>query len=85
MKILEKRIIERITAGDKDAFRELLVLYEHRVYGFIKKMVYDSHIAEELTQETFISVYRSLHTYDMDQPFSTWLFTIAKNNTLKVT
>ena len=84
MKKLEKDVIKNIKAGDKEAFRDLLVLYEHRVYGFIKKMVYDTHVAEDLTQETFLAVYRSLDTYDESKPFATWLFTIAKHKAFKV-
>ncbi len=79
----EKRIIKKIQSGDKEAFRDLLEIYEHRVYGFVKKLVYNAHIAEDITQETFISVYRSIHTYKSDKPLSTWLFTIAKNAALK--
>lgn len=79
----DQQIIARILAGDKKPFRLLLERYEHKVFGFVLKMIKDPQLAEDITQETFLSVYRSLRQYDATKPFSTWLFAIAKNETFK--
>lgn len=72
-------LIYRVKLGDKIAFREMLILYEHKVYHFCLKLIKDKHHAEDITQETFIAVYQNIHHYDVSKPFSTWLFAIAKH------
>lgn len=80
----DQKCIVAILKGDKQAFRVLLERYEHKVYGFVNKMLMDPQLSEDVTQETFLAVYRNLKQYDQTKPFSTWLFAIAKNATFKL-
>lgn len=75
----EWKYIQEINKGNKEAFRGLMETYEKRIYGFIYGMIKESHIAQDLTQETFIKVYKSLHTYNPSKEFATWIYTIARN------
>lgn len=79
----ELNIINKILEGDKKSFRVLLEAYDKRIYGFIYKIIRDSYISQDLTQETFIKVYKNIHTYDKTKEFSTWIYTIAKNECFK--
>lgn len=79
----ELRIIKRVKEGDKEAFRELLEAYEKKIYGFIYSMISESYVSQDLTQETFIKVYKNLRMYDETREFSPWIFGIAKNETFK--
>lgn len=54
----------------------------NEVYNFIYRLVGDETLASDLTQETWIKVWRHLKRYDSTQPFKPWLFKIAKNTTL---
>ncbi len=80
----DQNCIEAILGGDKQAFRFLLERYEHKVYGFVYKILKDPQLSEDIAQETFLSVYRNLKQYDATKPFSTWLFAIAKNASFKL-
>jgi RNA polymerase sigma-70 factor (ECF subfamily) len=64
------------------AFSELVRRYEKTVYRYAYKLCRDREKAEETFQDTFISVYRKLGTFDGRSQFSTWLYMIVTNNCL---
>lgn len=53
--------------------------YFERVHGYLRRLVREEHLAEDLTQEVFLHVHRSLPRYDPARPLSPWVFTIAMN------
>ncbi len=73
----EDQYIERAKAGEEEAFSELLKLYETRVYRFLLRMTRSPDDALDLSQETFLRVYRSLNLFKNQSSFSTWVFSIA--------
>ena len=75
--------IRRVLAGELDCFGLLVEKYQKRVVGMIFNMTRDYHLSEDLGQEVFVAVYRSLGEFDAARSqFSTWLYRIAKNKTL---
>ncbi|HMJ24629.1 MAG TPA: sigma-70 family RNA polymerase sigma factor [Pyrinomonadaceae bacterium] len=72
-------LVARASRGDQEAFRLIFERYSRPVISFIYDMVSDRALAEELTQETFVRAFRSLHALREGTRFSTWLFGIAKN------
>jgi RNA polymerase sigma-70 factor (ECF subfamily) len=76
-------LIERVLAGDVDAFRELVERHQRRVFGFVRNMVRHRPDAEDLVQEVFVAVFRKLGSFNAERShFSTWLLTIARNQCL---
>jgi RNA polymerase sigma-70 factor (ECF subfamily) len=73
----DRPLIQRCLAGDEGAYRELVKRYERPVYTLAMRMVRSAEDAEDLTQETFVRVFRALDRYDMERPFAAWLFTIT--------
>ena len=73
----DAEIIERCLAGDERAYRELVERYQRRVYSLALRMVRQAEDAEDMTQETFVRMFRALDRYDPARPFAAWLFTIA--------
>ena len=67
----------RLRAGDPRAFEELVRTYQHRVFGVAVRMLGDRAEAEEVAQEVFLRVYRSVADFRGDAKLSTWLYTIA--------
>lgn len=61
------------------AMRELIARHQHAVYAFAYRMMGNAADAEDITQRTFIRVWKAAHSYEPDAQFTTWLFTIAKN------
>jgi RNA polymerase sigma-70 factor (ECF subfamily) len=72
-------ILTRAQAGDHDAFSELYLRHKKRVFSICMRMVHDSSLAEDLTQETFIQLHRKLATFRGDSAFTTWLHRMTVN------
>jgi RNA polymerase sigma factor (sigma-70 family) len=69
-----------LTSEDQHAFAELVRRYQSPVRAFLARMTRgDTHLADDLAQETFVKAWRKLHTYRGSARFSTWLFGIAFN------
>lgn len=80
MKRANNLLIQRALAGDQKAYEDLLKRYQKGIYNLIYQMVRNKEEAEDLVQEAFIKAFNSLHTYNDDYAFSTWLYKIAFNN-----
>lgn len=75
----EKFLLAKAKKGDIAAFEELLKRYEKRVYAIALRSTGIPEDAADITQETFIRIWRSIETFRGDSGFSTWLFRIAMN------
>ncbi len=73
----EAEIIRRCLAGEERAHRELMARYERPVFSVALRMLRQREDAEDVTQETFVRMFRALDRYDPGRPFSAWLFTIT--------
>jgi len=71
--------VARAVAGDARAFADIVSRLEGRVYRFILRQVSGATEAEDLTQDTFLEVYRNLHRFQGASKFSTWVMGIALN------
>ena len=77
MKNDDAKWVERILAGDEDAFTSLVKKYEKQIHAFVWRRVKDYHVAEEITQDTFLRAYEKLGTLKDPNRFSAWLYMIA--------
>ena len=75
----DRELVDRVLAGDQMAFSEIYDNYFPRVYAFTLKRVGDPAEAEDLTQETFVQLYRSLPSFEGRSSLLTWTFGIAHN------
>src|SRR5229473_7146972 len=75
----EAGLIERILAGEKELFHELIRPYERMVYLTLFSIIKNETDAEDGAQEAVINAYRHLASFRGDAKFSTWLTTIAIN------
>ncbi|MDO5580399.1 MAG: sigma-70 family RNA polymerase sigma factor [Planctomycetia bacterium] len=69
----------KIQQGDALAFEELMNRNQDRVHSLLQNMIGNWQLAEDLTQEVFLRIYRARSTYSPDAPFSTWLYRIVHN------
>jgi RNA polymerase sigma-70 factor (ECF subfamily) len=72
-------LVRRAQAHDRAAFNEIVLRYKGKVYNFIYRMVHSASDAEDLTQETFLRAYTSIHSFQSRASLNTWLFRIATN------
>ncbi len=78
----DAQLVERVVAGDGEAFRQLVERYQRPVFGLLLRMVRAPALAEDLAQETLIKAYRAIATFDRSRQFSSWLFKIAHNTAI---
>jgi RNA polymerase sigma-70 factor (ECF subfamily) len=78
----ERSLIQRAQRGDEEAFATLFQLHKKRVYSVCLMMTKDVAEAEDLTQEAFLQVFRTIGTFRGEAAFSTWLYRIAVNTVL---
>lgn len=79
---LDWGLLERARGGDFSAFEALVARYERRVFGLARRIVRNEHDAEEVVQQTFITLLEHLHDFRGDSAFATWLLRIASNHAL---
>jgi RNA polymerase sigma-70 factor, ECF subfamily len=73
-------LVRRCIAGDAVAWEEIVRRYHRRIYNICYRFAGSADDAQDLTQEVFIKMYRTLSTYDTDRgAFMTWVTTITRN------
>ncbi|UNC93046.1 RNA polymerase sigma factor [Candidatus Contubernalis alkaliaceticus] len=77
----EDNLIKAALAKDQEAFREIVDIYQAFVFAIILNIIRDYQEAENIAQETFIQVYRSLPQYQF-KGFKTWIGRIATNKAI---
>jgi len=75
----EPATVRAAMAGDIAAFEQLVRAYQDPVWRFLCRLVGDQALAEDVTQEAFVRLYRKLPTFAFQSKFSTWLLQIARN------
>lgn len=78
----ERSLVERARSGDEEAFAELFQSHKKRVYSVCLLMTKDVAEAEDLTQEAFLQVFRTVGSFRGESAFSTWLYRVAVNTVL---
>lgn len=75
----EEQLLQEAAEGDRDSFAVLVDAYQHEVYTLAMRLVRDSHLASDVTQEAFIRAWRGLPGFRQDAAFGTWLHRITAN------
>jgi RNA polymerase sigma factor (sigma-70 family) len=81
-KIDDQYYITKIVEGDKKAFAVLVDRYKDLVFTLALRMLKNREEAEEVAQDTFIKVFKSLSQFKGDSKFSTWIYRITYNGCL---
>lgn len=72
-------LISRAVRGNREALEQLVRLYYEKIYNYILYRVMDCSLAEDLTQDVFVKLTKSIHTYVPAASFSAFLYRIAHN------
>lgn len=75
----EELTLDRARKGDLDAYNQLVIKYQERIFAKVFSMLRNSQDAEEITQDTFIRAHRALATFRGNASFSTWIYQIGTN------
>src|ERR1035437_1526550 len=71
--------IRRAQRGDEHPFSLIVRAAEAPIFNYVLRMVGDRALAEDLTQDVFLRVFRGIRGYSLRARFTTWLFQVAKN------
>lgn len=78
----EKELVGRLSAGDPDAFRELVETYKKKMFFLALDLVGDAADAEDISQEAFLKAWHGFKTFKRDSRLSSWLYRIAYNTSV---
>ncbi|MEI6972242.1 MAG: sigma-70 family RNA polymerase sigma factor [bacterium] len=81
----DKALVASARGGDLSAFEALVKRHERRIYSLARRITGSEHDAQDVTQQTFMSVVKNLSHFRGNSSFSTWLTTIAVNAAMKST
>jgi RNA polymerase sigma-70 factor (ECF subfamily) len=79
MSLAERLLIARLKERDGRAFDEIVQLYGDKVFSLVYRMLGNRHEAEDIAQEVFITVFKTVDGFRGEAKFSTWLLRIAAN------
>lgn len=77
---LERSLLRRLRERDERAFRELVALHRDRVYNICYRMMGSKTDAEDVAQEVFIAVFKTIDSFREESKFSTWLYRVSVNH-----
>ncbi|HEY4242079.1 MAG TPA: sigma-70 family RNA polymerase sigma factor [Kofleriaceae bacterium] len=80
MSELERTLLRRLRDRDERAFRELIAQHRDRVFNITYRMLGNRAEAEDLAQEVFISVFKTIDQFREESKFSTWLYRVTVNH-----
>lgn len=75
----ETKFIERLKAGEAQAFDDFVIRYSANVYALLVRLTEDEEEAKDLTQETFLRALKAVKNFRGDADLKTWLYRIAVN------
>ena len=75
----DRQLVRRLRDRDEQAFRELMVEHRDKVYNLTLRMLGNRAEAEDVAQEVFIQVFKTIDTFREESKLSTWLYRVAVN------
>jgi RNA polymerase sigma-70 factor (ECF subfamily) len=80
MSLGERLLLGRLVKRDEEAFNEIVRSYSDRVYNLVLRLVGSPSEAEDIAQEVFVTVFKSIESYRGEAKLSTWILRIAANH-----
>jgi RNA polymerase sigma factor (sigma-70 family) len=77
--VTEEDLVKGLQTADEVAFRRLVDTYQKQVFNTCQSLVHNPTDADDLTQEVFIEIYRSVKNFRGSAKLSTWIYRIAVN------
>ena len=81
--LIEETFLEQLRAGKQHAYSKLVDDYQQKVFGTCISFIPNKEDAEDVAQEVFLEVFKSIHKFKGDSKLSTWIYKIATNKCLE--
>ena len=82
LKYSDEELVRLIQQGEVFAFEQLVKRYQQKLLGFVYHMIRDEQAADDIVQESFINLYKTIDRVDSSKKFSAYVFSIARNTTI---
>lgn len=79
---LDEQLVKMYRKGDETALEVLVKRYLPVIFNFSRQYVGNNDTASDITQETFVKVWKNINKFDTSKKFKTWIFTLAKNTAI---
>lgn len=83
MEIGDSELVTKLKNADEQVYRQLVLQYQDKIFNTCISLVKNAEDADDLTQEVFIEIFRSIHKFREDSLLSTWIYRIAVNKSLE--
>lgn len=80
--MIQNSLIENITKGDENAFRELIDLYKNKVYNTIYQFTQNHDDTQDISQDVFMEIFLSANKFRNESSVATWIYRIAVNKAI---
>jgi RNA polymerase sigma factor (sigma-70 family) len=80
----EQQLIDKLRSGDRRAYEALVDAFQAKVFNTCLSFVFDKADAEDLAQEVFVEVFRSIGSFEQRSSLSTWIFRISVTKSLEL-
>ncbi len=80
--ITDEQLVKQYLNNNELALEELIKRYLPLIFGFAKRYTGNDETASDITQETFVKVWKNIKNFDSTKSFKTWIFTIAKRTAI---
>jgi RNA polymerase sigma-70 factor (ECF subfamily) len=78
----DEDLLIRFRRGQREAFGQLVRRYERELYGYLRRYLGDSNLADDVFQNTFLQLYTKIGQYEPGRPVRPWLYTIATHQAI---
>jgi RNA polymerase sigma-70 factor (ECF subfamily) len=78
----DEDLLGRFRQGEREAFGQLVRRYERELYGYLRRYLGDSSLADDVFQNTFLQLYTKIGQYEAGRPVRPWLYTIATHQAI---
>lgn len=80
--ISDEALVRDIQEGSISAFEELIARYQKKLHSFVTYLVRDDVTAQDIVQDSFIGLYKTIDRVDTSKKFSTYLFSLTRNHAI---
>lgn len=78
----DESLLRAVKEGSVSAFEQLVLRYQNKLCSFVTYLIRDSIVAQDVVQDTFISLYKTIDNVDDTRKFSTYVYSIARNKSI---
>jgi RNA polymerase sigma-70 factor (ECF subfamily) len=79
----QSSLIHCLISGEKDAFERLVQLFRKKILGTIYSFTHNVDDSEDIAQEVFLEIYRSIHLFHGDKSLNSWIYRITVNKSIE--